>query len=59
MFKSSTKDIRMFASSYYYLFSNLNILTRWNLKKIGLEARKAKIAAAKEEFLAQIEAQKE
>jgi len=32
---------------------------RWNAKKIGLEARKAKVAKAKEEFLSQIEAQKE
>lgn len=32
---------------------------RWNAKKIGLEARKAKVKAAKEEFLSQIEAQKE
>jgi len=32
---------------------------RWNAKKIGLAARKAKVAAAKEEFLSQIEAQKE
>merc|ERR1711920_1164330 len=32
---------------------------RWNAAKIGLEARKAKVAAAKEEFLAQIEDQKE
>jgi len=32
---------------------------RWNLQKIGLEARKAKIAAAKEEFLSQIESQKD
>jgi len=32
---------------------------RHNAKKIGLAARKAKIAKAKEEFLSQIEAQKE
>eukprot|EP00092_Neocalanus_flemingeri_P019407 GFUD01021021.1.p1 GENE.GFUD01021021.1~~GFUD01021021.1.p1 ORF type:complete len:297 (-),score=84.81 GFUD01021021.1:130-1020(-) len=32
---------------------------RWTAAKIGLEARKAKIAAAKEAFLAQIEDQKE
>merc|ERR1719474_440581 len=32
---------------------------RWNAAKIGLEARKAKVAAAKEAFLAQIEDQKE
>jgi large subunit ribosomal protein L5e len=32
---------------------------RWNAKKITLEARKAKVAEAKEKFLAQIEAQKE
>merc|ERR1711931_612517 len=28
---------------------------RWNAKKIGLAARKAKVAKAKEEFLSQIE----
>merc|ERR1719383_1435906 len=32
---------------------------RWNAKKIGLEARKAKVAKAKADFLEQIEAQKE
>ena len=32
---------------------------RWTAAKIGLEARKAKVAAAKEAFLAQIEDQKE
>lgn len=32
---------------------------RWTAKKIGLAARKAKVNAAKEEFLAQIESQKE
>jgi large subunit ribosomal protein L5e len=32
---------------------------RWNAKKIGLEARQAKVKATKEEFIAQIEAQKE
>jgi len=32
---------------------------RWNAKKIGLAARKAKVAKAKEEFLAQLEDQKE
>ena len=32
---------------------------RHNAKKIGLAARKAKVAKAKEEFLSQIEAQKE
>jgi len=32
---------------------------RWNAKKITLEERKAKIAKTKEEFLSQIEAQKE
>merc|ERR1712173_171487 len=32
---------------------------RYNPKKIGLAARKAKIAKAKEDFLSQIEAQKE
>ena len=32
---------------------------RWNAKKITLEARKARVAEAKEKFLAQIEAQKE
>ena len=32
---------------------------RWNAKKIGLAARKAKVAKAKAEFLSQIEAQKE
>lgn len=32
---------------------------RWNAKKIGLAARQAKVKAAKEEFLSQIEAQKE
>jgi len=32
---------------------------RWTAKKIGLAARKAKVQKAKEEFLAQIEAQKE
>ena len=32
---------------------------RWNAKKIGLAARQEKIKQAKEEFLSQIEAQKE
>jgi hypothetical protein len=32
---------------------------RWNLKRITLEARKAKVKKAKEEFLSQIEAQRE
>ena len=32
---------------------------RWTAAKIGLEARKAKVAAAKEAFLAQIEDQKD
>ena len=32
---------------------------RWNAKKIGLEARRAKVAKAKADFLEQIEAQKE
>jgi len=32
---------------------------RWNLRKQTLEARKAKIQAAKDEFMSQIEAQKE
>merc|ERR1712202_68343 len=32
---------------------------RWTAAKIGLEARQAKVAAAKEAFLAQIEDQKE
>jgi len=32
---------------------------RWNAKKIGLAARKAKVAKAKADFLSQIEAQKE
>jgi len=32
---------------------------RWNAKKLTLEERKAKVKAAKEEFLAQIESQKE
>jgi large subunit ribosomal protein L5e len=32
---------------------------RWTAKKLTLEERKAKVKAAKEEFLAQIEDQKE
>ena len=32
---------------------------RWNAAKIGLAARKAKVATAKAEFLAQLEEQKE
>jgi large subunit ribosomal protein L5e len=32
---------------------------RWNLKRITLEARKAKVQKAKQEFLSQIEAQRE
>ena len=32
---------------------------RWNAAKIGLAARKAKVAKTKAEFLAQIEEQKE
>lgn len=32
---------------------------RWTAKKIGLEARRAKVNATKESFLSQIEAQKE
>jgi large subunit ribosomal protein L5e len=32
---------------------------RWNAKKLTLEERKAKVKAAKDEFLAQIESQKE
>merc|ERR1712107_164368 len=36
-----------------------NITKRWTAKKIGLEARRAKVNKTKEEFLAQLEQMKE